>query len=311
MFDSFLAHLYRGGAYAYYHTLPAKRSLWFAVDDVPEIDPTACKTNLYFSVFPTSCIPATNAAGEPTRPEYVRSRGDIVAAINCLYAEFDVKDYGSKEAVLAHLDASTVPTPSALVDSGGGVHAYWLLTDPYILDTDAKRQAARYLEGAWVDLVGGDKGVKDMTRILRVPGSWNYKYEPRRPVAWLCCEMQRTYTPQALSAHLPARQSNQPQPLRYQRPVSTIQEFNAAHDIGDVLQRYGYRWHGSHRMISPWSGSKRDGVLVNKDDNRAYVHTGSDPLADGYWKRPFDAICRLEFHDNVKQAVAAIREGWS
>lgn len=311
MFDSFLAHLYRGGAYAYYHTLPARRSLWFAVDDVPPLDPANCKTNLYFSVHPMTCIPQVNAGGEPTRPEYVRSRVAIVAAVNCLYAEFDTKDYGSKEAIVAHLDALTVPAPSALVDSGAGIHTYWLLRDPYILDTDARRQAVRYLESAWVDLVGGDKGVKDMTRILRVPGSWNYKYAPRRPVQWIACDLARTYTLQALAAHLPPRQTNQPQTLRYHRPTNTIQEFNNAHDVGAVLQRFSYTWHGSHRMISPWSGSKRDGVLVDKDGNRAFVHTGSDPLADGYWKRPFDVVCRLAFNDNVKQAVRAIQEGWS
>lgn len=310
MFDTFLAHLYRGGAYAYYHTLPGKRSLWFAVEDPPAIDPAACKTNLYFSVYPTTCIPETNARGEPCPSHYARSRTDLIAAINCLYAEFDVKDYGSHEAILAHIDALTVPAPSALVNSGGGVHAYWLLSEPYLLTTDAKRQAAKYIESAWVQLVSGDKGAKDLTRILRVPGSWNDKYQPRRQVEWLRCDLDVQYPLQTLTAHLPPRHT-EPTRLQYARPASTIQEFNEAHPVGSVLERFHYTWHGRHKMLSPYSSTGQAGVTVDSDTNRAFVHHGSDPLGDGYWKRPFDVVCRLAFNDNVKKTVAAIREGWS
>ena len=58
-------------------------------------------------------------------------------------------------------------------------------------------------------------------------------------------------------------------------------------------------------MVSPHSGSKRDGVVIH--ENRAFVHTGGDPLCDGYWKRPFDVIRILDCGGDFKRALKIIR----
>jgi hypothetical protein len=73
------------------------------------------------------------------------------------------------------------------------------------------------------------------------------------------------------------------------------------------LERYGYRWRGARRMVSPHSGSARDGVTIDAKRNRAYVHTGGDPLCDGYWKRPFDVVKELECNGDFQRALATIR----
>lgn len=310
MFTEFTRHLYRGGAFAYYHVLPQRRSLWYDVSDPPELDPAFAKTNLYFSVHPTTMIPPCNAYGEIAPPERVRSQVRTIAAINCLFAEFDAKDYGSKAAMIDHLDALTTPTPSVLVDSGAGLHAYWLLTEPYLLDSDARRGAARTIQDRWVGLVGGDSGVKDLTRILRVPGSWNYKYQPRRDVDWLFCDLDRLYTIQALTAHLPPIREELPRvQLPPAKASASIRDYNQQTPIDALLERYGYQRRGRYRMVSPHSGSKRDGVSVDADGNRAFVHTGGDPLCDGYWKRPFDVLKILECDGDFKKALSKIRAG--
>ena len=72
-----------------------------------------------------------------------------------------------------------------------------------------------------------------------------------------------------------------------------------------VLEARGYVWRGRYRMVSPWSDSKRDGVVVQ--DNKVYVHTGSDPLCDGYWKKPFDVVRILDCGGDFKRALEAIR----
>lgn len=41
---------------------------------------------------------------------------------------------------------------------------------------------ARKTQSAWVEFVGGDAGAKDLARMLRVPGTKNYKYKPPRSV---------------------------------------------------------------------------------------------------------------------------------
>lgn len=305
MWADFLAHLWRGGAVGYYHYLPQRRSLWFSAGEPPPVEAGAAKTNLYFGVHPCTAIPPCNAYGEVTAPEHVRGQLRYIAAINCLYAEFDAKHYGGKEGILAHIDALTTPAPSAIVDSGGGYHLYWLLHDPYLLDTETRTATARLIQDRWVGVVGGDPGVKDLPRILRVPGSCNYKYDPPPEVRWVALDLRRTYPLNALTAHLPPEKVQTVEPVRNVARARSIEEFNAAQDVGRLLAARGYTWRGTHRMVSPYSGSKRDGVSLS--DNRAFVHTGGDPLCDGYWKRPFDVIRILDHGGDFRRALAAIR----
>ena len=299
----FLQHLHRGGAAAYYHELPTRRSWWFEAGK-PLAPPKECDANWYFGVHPCTAIPPCNAHGEIKPPHAVRAQKRYIAAINCLYAEFDAKTYGSKDAIAAHLEASTFPEPSVLIDSGGGLHGYWLLRDPYMLDTDERRQAAETLQRLWVHAIGADAAVHDLTRVLRIPGTLNLKYTPARPVVWLACDLDKLYTLQALTPHIPPQEAPAPRPAPLKRS-GDIDTFNQANDVGRLLEARGYVWRGRYRMVSPWSDSKRDGVVVQ--DNKVYVHTGSDPLCDGYWKKPFDVVRILDCDGDFKRALEAIR----
>jgi len=172
------AHLWRGGKFAYFWTAPARRSVWFEVGQLPPI-PTG--EAVYFGVNPVGAIPTTNSKGEAKASEYIRSQVDHIAAVNALFAEFDVKDYGSSEAIHDHL--KKYPSPTVKVFSGGGYHCYWLLAEPLIIADDAARQRAIEAQARWVDFVGGDKNAKDLARVLRVPGTLNRKkkYGPNFP----------------------------------------------------------------------------------------------------------------------------------
>jgi len=83
---------------------------------------------------------------------------------------------------LPHLLAG-LPTPSLVVDTGGGWHAWWILTEP-CTDPDAAQRARAAVCGtlkrnAATLGVHVDTGVTtDAARILRVPGTWNRKGEP-------------------------------------------------------------------------------------------------------------------------------------
>lgn len=172
--------LQRGGTYGHWWCQPGKRSNWWPVSK-PSPVPRA-RLNVYFGVHPCEVIPETNRKGEPTPPEYVRSQIAHIQAINCFFAEYDSKDYaGDMPACLAHV-RSLEPAPSAIVCSGGGYHAYWIFTDPWCLDAPETRQQAATLQSAWVVLMGGDTGAKDLARVLRVPGTKNYKYTPPESV---------------------------------------------------------------------------------------------------------------------------------
>lgn len=172
--------LHRGGTFDYWWTAEGRQSFWWEVGK-PTPLPNG-RRNVYFGVHPTALIPETNRRGEPAESRAVRSRIEHIAAVNCLFAEFDARDFDeSKEKALAHIDA-LVPAPSIIVDSGGGYHCYWLLDQTWRLETTEDRNAAARLQSAWVKLMGGDEGAKDLARVLRVPGTHNYKYDPPRNV---------------------------------------------------------------------------------------------------------------------------------
>ena len=88
----FLERLHDGGEWAYLWTKEGLRSFWYPVGKpLPTVNGPA--RNVYFGVHTTAEIPPTNAKGEIVKPDKVRSQVDYVDAINCLFAEFDGKDF--------------------------------------------------------------------------------------------------------------------------------------------------------------------------------------------------------------------------
>jgi hypothetical protein len=133
----------------------------------------------------------------------INSRGKLIAkrslgnvlSLKALWLDIDVKDppngYASVEeawlALKSFYKSVSLPRPSALVASGGGLHVYWISKAPLTLEQ--WRPLALALKNTTVK-----HGLRcdacctvDAARILRVPGTWNCKTEPRRPVQliWL------------------------------------------------------------------------------------------------------------------------------
>ena len=191
-FADLLIHLHRGGSWAYWWTNPGRLSHWWHT--ATPTPPPGGEHDVYFGVHP-----ATQRRGN-----HQRTRADDVAAVSCLFADLDAKAFeGGKAAALAHVD-SLSPAPSVVIDSGGGYHAYWLLSEPYLLTTATKRERAGSVQGRWVALVGGDTGAKDLARILRVPGTRNLKYPDRPLVTVIRADFEQLYDLDALESLLPA-----------------------------------------------------------------------------------------------------------
>jgi len=201
-FHRLLAHLHRpSGGYGHYWRKAGKFTTWWNGDGppAPPVD-----RDLYFGVHPCTAIPQTNADGKPADPARVRSQIAYIAAINCLFGEYDAKDFGnSKDAALAHIDQLD-PQPSVVIDSGGGWHCYWLLSEPWLLTTPQERERARAVQAAWVKYVGSDDGAKDLARVLRVPGTLNGKYQPVRQVVIRRFDLDHPYALNELLSFLPA-----------------------------------------------------------------------------------------------------------
>lgn len=186
-FTTLLTRLWRGGAFGYFWRLHDKQSTWFPTDRIPGAPAGA--RDLYFGVHPVAA----------PKGAYERGKIEDVAAINCLFAEFDGKDFGGKDAAADYV-ARLIPRPSVVVDSGGGFHCYWLLADTFYLHDAASRERAERLQKAWVTYTGGDPGAADLARVLRVPGTLNTKYDPPREVRFVHADFQCVYELSELEA---------------------------------------------------------------------------------------------------------------
>lgn len=207
-----LKHLWRGGKWGYFWTLDRatsrKTTHWLPIDKA-NAAPNGAKLDTYFGVNPTL----------EAKKSHERALLTDVCAVNCLFSEFDGKDFASKDDALRYVE-SIQPEPSVIIDSGGGYHLYWLLRDTFEIRNDQERQYIRDVLARWVDFVRGDV-VKDLARVLRVPGTYNYKpdYGPKAPlVEFVAFDAERQYNLAQLVALLPPPE----EPRTVVKPQATL-----------------------------------------------------------------------------------------
>lgn len=169
--NTFLSALWHGGACGNYWRSADKLTQWTST--LPIADCALGTSNIYMSVYPTHA----------PRGEYERTRIADVAVMNCLFSEWDAKDFGgSMAAVREHIKALAVQ-PQVIVESGGGYHGYWFIDTPMPVTPDGLFYLGP-IQAAWVKLTGGDPAAKDLARVLRLPGTLNAKYTPARRVGY-------------------------------------------------------------------------------------------------------------------------------
>lgn len=79
-----------------------------------------------------------------------------------------------------------LPKPSLVVNSGHGIHAYWIFREPWYFPDDEERDQARDFLSKWTDTIrerakrlGYEAdATKDLSRVLRIPGTINDKGAP-------------------------------------------------------------------------------------------------------------------------------------
>ena len=119
------------------------------------------------------------------------SDSDIVA-IPCLWCDIDIQSdvhaeenlFPNVEAVLSMIDSELQPrglSPNIIVNSGYGIHAYWIFDSPIVFNSNDDRQLAKSLLTniqAVIRLCSKDYSIDktdDLSRSLRIPGSVNWK----------------------------------------------------------------------------------------------------------------------------------------
>jgi replicative DNA helicase len=114
------------------------------------------------------------------------SQAEGVKLARCLFADFDggvlVED------ALSRIKAAGLPMPTAVIESGNGVHPWWRLSEPM---TDASLWHDRMK--AIASALGSDQAICDWPRIMRLPGFVNWKYEQTPRAHLWDCDPTRVY----------------------------------------------------------------------------------------------------------------------
>jgi hypothetical protein len=161
------------------------------IDSIPTLLNAYRGYNVYFGV-------ATRRYGDLSK--------DGINEIPCLWVDIDFTDKSgvdipNKEEITQRLKDFPLK-PSFLINSGGGIHAYWILKTPFLksdipLAENLLKRVAFYF--------GADKSSTDASHNLRIPGTWNFKpkYKTPRKVTIEEFHPENEYSPDDFEAFLP------------------------------------------------------------------------------------------------------------
>ena len=131
----------------------------------------------------------------PTTLRHHRGYASTVSAMPGLWVDIDIASGKHKKkglpstmeeatAFLSPSDDSEAPLPfepSLVISSGGGLHLYWLFSNPWVLEDEEERGRAAALIRRWQDRIRTICGytvdaTHDLSRVLRPAGTINHKY---------------------------------------------------------------------------------------------------------------------------------------
>ena len=182
----FLSEIYKGCSEGFLTItmLPERKTLWFKMSEIEKAlllaSKYGTKTNTFFGVGLRKKVLKNGFRG---------SERDILC-ITTLYVDIDVKSEAHAQTSLpSSVDDATdflhslKIKPSIIVNSGNGIHGYWLLDKPFIIETEEDRKHisaifrgfGRYVNSEAKKYGWKIDSVYDLARILRVPGTINHK----------------------------------------------------------------------------------------------------------------------------------------
>ena len=142
--------------------------------------------------------------------EHLRGSRDDVSAVIGTYTDFDIKGDAHKEKKLPETKEelmaflmSLPKIPTALVESGNGIHAYWLFDEIFYIRNESDRDYAERILKGWESFVKEEAfreygwkfdSVSDLPRMLRAVGTLNHK-TAKRPLCEVVSFTQDRFSP--------------------------------------------------------------------------------------------------------------------
>lgn len=178
--------------------------------------------------------------------------GTHIDVFNYVLVDMDLKDglYESKDQFLEALGNINIP-PSKIVDSGGGIHVYWKVSD---LDAMSYLRLSRRV----MRLLCTDDSIQTIFQLLRLPGFYNTKEEGNPRLCEVIYEDATTYTCEELDKLLP--------PIAVEDEKYCENHFNRTYNINQanlsisdkIPAKFGKLLKENHEAKELWAGNTDD-----------------------------------------------------
>jgi Primase C terminal 1 (PriCT-1) len=160
--------------------------------------------------------------GVAVRKDGSSGAAENLAALGALFVDLDFKH--TPELETREKVAAFPVQPTLVVHTGGGLHVYYGLREPFALADDAARDSVKTLLRRLGRALGGDLSAAEPARVLRVPGTFNHKpeYGTPRPVVLELCEPSGRYNLSELEEWLPPAPPEDSPGTPFEMPVAKV-----------------------------------------------------------------------------------------
>jgi hypothetical protein len=197
-----------------------------------------------------------------------------VSGASCLWVDIDCGEDKAKsgkgyltiedadKAIKQFCATTGMPLPTHIVDSGGGLHAYWAL-DTFI-DRETWLSTAKKLK----ELANNLSFLADPTRtadpasVLRLPGTLNYKYDPPRTVTLIHSSSELINAKTMLDAIEKAHNLLIKQPAIQQKPVAVQIAKTGGENAGEIVT---FQKHPLNQLGGKWKIGRLAALLEHID----------------------------------------------
>lgn len=248
-----------------------------------------------------------------------------------LYADADLKLWATEPDPRAAARAAFRRfglRPTAIVDTGNGFHVYLGLGEPVDVRDPACRATFEAVNAAFARALCGHgrkpDEVHDVARILRAPGSYNFKTTPPRAVRLDWCDPARRYSLADIAAYLDAHHHwamDEPRPI-HQAGNTRVEggepggrpgdDYNRRGDMRPILRKHGWNYLHKRGDLEYWQRPNKRGrgtsaTLNYGDFGLLYVFTSDGAPFDALTAyAPFSVYALLEHRGDYKEAAKAL-----